>query len=134
VREKRVRNGKKEKRKQGKEDEETHLFRRSLEHDQPSPSARDQLLKHLLKVLRHLLERPLDRLILPRIEHINEFENRFLRLVELLLTREEVVSVLGEGRVLLVGFFVDVGETFERLIDLAELFEELGEKEKSESA
>lgn len=125
MRKKRVRNRKKEERKQGKEDKETHLLRRSLEHNQPSSSTRHQFLKHLLKVLRHLLERPLDRLILPRIEHINEFENRFLRLVELFLTREEVVSLLGEGRVLLVGFFVDVGETFERLVDFAELFEEL---------
>lgn len=97
----------------------------ALEHDEPSPAARDELLEDLGKVLRDLLESALDGLVLPCVEDVDELEDRLLRVVELLLPRKQLVALLREGRVLLVGLLVDVGEAFERLVHLAKLLEQL---------
>jgi len=103
----------------------THPILLSLEHNQPSSTSRNQLVKHLLKVLRDLFESPLNRFVLPRVEHINEFQDRVLRFVEFFLSSDELVPLFREGLILFVGFLVDVGETFQSFIHFAKLFQKL---------
>lgn len=72
----------------------------ALLHDEPSPSSRHELPKDLRKVLGDLLERALDRLVLALVEVLDELVDRFLRAVEVALTLDEVVALLGEVGVL----------------------------------
>lgn len=114
----------------------------SLEHDQPSLARGDELLKHLLKVLGNLLERPLDRLVLALVESGDELFDRVGGRLELRLSRVEIVALLREVGILsagmirkglegepkenaLVGLLVDSRESLERLVDLAQLSKEL---------
>lgn len=103
----------------------TDLLLLPLEHDEAAAPARDELFKHLGKVFGDLLERPLDRLVLARVEHVDQFEDRLLRLVELFLPRDELVSLLRERRVLLERLLVDVRKSLERFVDFAQLLEKL---------
>lgn len=110
----------------------------SLEHDQPSLARGYELLKHLLKVLGNLLERPLDRLVLALVERGDELLDRVGGRLELRLSGVEIVTLLREVGVLsagmirkglegerkenaLVGLLVDSRESLERLVDLAQL-------------
>ena len=103
----------------------TYLLLLPLEHDEASTPAGDELFKHLGKILGDLLERPLDRLVLARVEHVDQFEDRLLRLVELFLPGDELVSLLRERRVLLERLLVDVRKRLERFVDFAQLLEKL---------
>lgn len=85
--------------------------------DQSPASSRNELLKHLLKITRHLLESSLYRLILALIKHLNKVLNGLGGLIELFSPLEQLVPLFGEVGVLLESFFVHVGEFFEAFVD-----------------
>jgi hypothetical protein len=80
----------------------------ALLHDKPTSTRGHNLLKDLGKVLRDLLEGPLDRLVLAQVEGLDKVVDRVVRLVELLLPGDQLFALLREVVVLLKGLFVDV--------------------------
>jgi hypothetical protein len=103
-----------------------HITVNLLLHHQLALARRHECLKYLFKVLRHLLERPLDGFILALVEGFDEFLDTLGRLVELVSTSEVLVPLLGEGLVLVKGLFIDVLVLFERASDGVQLLEDLG--------
>lgn len=102
----------------------THLVYPALD-DQPPAPRRHQLLEHLLKVLRHLLERALDGLVLALIEHLHELLDRLGRLVQLLAPLQQLIALLCKVRILLKRFLIHVRELLQALVDDVQFLDEL---------
>lgn len=92
--------------------------------NQPPTSRRHQLLKDFRKLPAHLLESPLDRLILPLIQHADQLLDALLRTIQLpaavlqrLLLRREVV-------VLLKRLLVHVPVFLEGLVDFVQALDD----------
>ena len=68
----------------------------ALQHDEPAPPLRHELLKHLLEILGNLLECPVDGLVFALVEHLDELFDRFGRCVELGPPRAPPVVALAQ--------------------------------------
>lgn len=94
-------------------------------HHQLALSSRHKRLEHLFKVLGHLLECPLDRLILALIERVDELFDAVGRVVELVSSRQVLVALLCEGLVLVKRLLVDMLVLFEGTADVVQFFQDL---------
>ena len=102
----------------------SYLVDASLD-DQLAPTCWHELLKHFLEVARDLLERPFDRLIFSLIQYFHEFLDGLGRLVEVLSTFEELITLLREVGILFERFLVHVGKLFQPFIDGMQFLDEL---------
>ena len=93
--------------------------------DQPSTTSRHKLLKHLLKVFRDLLKRPLDSFVLALIKDLHKLLDRFRRFVEVFTTFEELISLFCKVAILLECLLVDMCELLEAFVDRMQFFDQL---------
>lgn len=107
------------------EDKQRTYLINPLLDDQFALARRHKLIEYFLEVLRHLLERPLDRLILPLIKHFDQLLDGFSRLLEVLSSFKQLVALLCEVRVLLESFLVDVSKFLEGFVDSMKFLDEL---------
>jgi len=94
-------------------------------NDEPPLPRRHQLLEHIRKFPRYLLERTLDRLILPLVQHFDELLDRPLRTVELGAPVDERVTLLSELRILLERFLVDMRVFLEGVVQFVKTTDSL---------
>lgn len=88
--------------------------------DEAPVARRHQLLKDGCELLRDLLERPLNRLVLLLVEMLDQGLDRLLRRVQLLAPLEKLLTLCGEAVVLIKRLLVDVLVLLERLVDFPE--------------
>ena len=94
-------------------------------YNQSAFASRYQLLEHLLKVARDLLERALDSLVFALVQHLHQLLDRLCRLVEVFSPLQELISLLREVVVLLECFFIHVSEFLEAFVDGMQFLDEL---------
>mmetsp|Transcript_35617 Transcript_35617/g.90933 ORF Transcript_35617/g.90933 Transcript_35617/m.90933 type:complete len:406 (+) Transcript_35617:686-1903(+) len=92
--------------------------RQPLLHHQLAAPAGRQLGEDLPEVLGHLLERPLDGLVLAHVQRLHQLLDLDLTALQLLLPLEEVLALLRERHVLVQRLLVHVAELLELLRDL----------------
>lgn len=93
----------------------TDLVYSSLDDQSPSTS-RNQTLKYFLKVARHLLERPFNRLVLSLIKYLYELLDRRSRVIQVLASLQELITLLRERIVLLKRLLVYVRKLLQALV------------------
>lgn len=93
--------------------------------DQSTSTSGNQALKHFLKVARHLLERPLDRLVLSLVEHLHKLLDRCCRVIQILASLQELIALFRKRVVLLKRFLVHVSKLFEALVHGMKLLDQL---------
>ena len=99
------------------------LIRFALD-DQPASPGGDQLLEDHREFPTHLLERPLDGLVLALIQHRDQFLDARLAAVQLFSPFLQRVPLGGEVVVLLKGLLVHVPVLLERFVDLVQALDD----------
>ena len=102
----------------------TDLINTAL-YDKAASSSRYESLEDLLEVLRNLLERPFDGLVLSLIQYLNQLFDRLCRSFQVLFTFKQLVALFREVVVLLESLLVDVRKLLEALVNRVELLHEL---------